>query len=182
MAKFDNYLKMLDPTSQVTEEEIARAEALLRSYGPTLKRAGWRIEEMEETCYESRRQSISDFIDLAIDYDHDADRKRIVERLYEMGHTMQLLEIMDEALVMVRSEPKHGVIYYKILQTRFFDAYCTTNEEAFLRLGISSATYYRHFKNAIRAFAANLWCVVIPDLIIASHIEEAELHKLCGAS
>jgi len=36
--------------------------------------------------------------------------------------------------------------------------------------------------NAIRAFAANLWCVVIPDLIIASHIEEAELHKLCGAS
>ena len=42
-------------------------------------------------------------------------------------------------------------------------------KDAFLALGISSSTYYRHIKNAIRAYAANLWCVVIPDLIIAEH-------------
>ena len=80
---------------------------------------------------------------------------------------MQLLNIMEDALVLLKSTPTHGGMYCDIIRTRYFDAYCNTNEDAFLALGISSSTYYRHIKNAIRAYAANLWCVVIPDLIIA---------------
>ena len=81
----------------------------------------------------------------------------------------QLLEVMEEALLLVKTTPTHGAMYFNILRARYFDAYCKTNEDAFLSLGISSSTYYRHIKAAIRTYAANLWCVVIPDLIIAEH-------------
>ena len=77
MSKFQNYLKTFDITSTLTEEDIEKTMALLQIYGPTVRRTAARIDEFEEECYESRRQSISDFINLAIDYDRDTDRKRI---------------------------------------------------------------------------------------------------------
>lgn len=167
MTKFQNLLSQFDITSSITDEDIEKTLTLLNLYGPTLRRAGRNIEDMEEECFERRRQSVSDFINLAIDFDHDTDRKRIADRLSDMGHSMQLLSIMEDALILLKTTPTHGGIYFDIIRTRYFDAYCTTNEDAFLSLGISSSTYYRHIKNAIRAYAANLWCVVIPDLIIA---------------
>lgn len=173
MSKFQNYLKTFDITSTLTEEDIDKTLALLQIYGPAVRRTASRIGEMEEECYEGRRQSISDFINLAIDYDRDTDRKRIADRLAEMGHSMQLLSVMENALVLVKDTPPNGGTYFNILQARYFDVYCTSNEEAYLNLGISSSTYYRHIKPAIRAYAASLWCVVIPDLIIREHLQQS---------
>ena len=155
MSKFQNYLKTFDITSTLTEEDIDKTLALLQIYGPAVRRTASRIGEMEEECYEGRRQSISDFINLAIDYDRDTDRKRIADRLAEMGHSMQLLSVMEDALVLVKDTPPNGGTYFNILQARYFDVYCTSNEEAYLNLGISSSTYYRHIKPAIRAYC--LW-------------------------
>lgn len=174
MSKFLNYVKTFDIAATVTDEEVEKTQMLLQLYSPTLRRSARGIDEMEEFCYESRRQSISDFINLAIDYEHDTDRKRIADRLVEMGHSMQLLSILEDALLLVKDTPNQGQRYYDILRTRYFDAYCTTNEDAFLTLGISSATFYRNIKPAIRLLAANLWCVVIPDLIIAEQLKASE--------
>lgn len=168
MNNFQDYIKKFDITSRVTDEELRQAETLLQLYGPTLRRAASGIEEMDECCFEGRRQSISDFISLSIDYDGDTDRKRISERLASMGHSMQLLSILESALLLVKADPMHGKKYYDLLRTRYFDAYCTSNEDAFLTLGISSATYYRNIKPAIRLFAANLWCVIVPDMVLAA--------------
>lgn len=172
MSKFQNYLKTFDITSTITDEDIEKTVALLQIYAPTVRRTAARLGEFEEECYESRRQSISDFINLAIDYERDTDRKRIADRLAGMGHSMELLSLMEDALVLVKGTPPNGGMYYNILQARYFDAYCTSNEDAYLNLGISSSTYYRHIKPAIRTFAANLWCVVIPDLIIAEQMQQ----------
>ena len=169
MTKFQNLISQFDITSTITDEDIEKTVTLLNLYGPTLQRAGRSIAELEDECFERRRQSVSDFINLAIDFDRDADRKRIADRLAGMGHSMQLLEVMEEALLLVKATPTHGAMYFNILRARYFDAYCKTNEDAFLSLGISSSTFYRHIKAAIRTYAANLWCVVIPDLIIAEH-------------
>lgn len=179
MSKLQSYLKQFDIASRVTDDEVSEAEALLQVYAPMLRQSARGLDELDEFCYQGRRQSISDFISLAIDYDHDADRKRISERLADMGHSMQMLSLLESALLLVKSDPSHGGRYYDILRTRYFDAYCTSNEDAFLSLGISSSTYYRNIKPAIRLFAANLWCIVIPDLIIA---EQNTLHDSdCGS-
>lgn len=182
MSKFQNYLQRFDIAANVTEDEMEKTVALLHLYGPTLRRSARGIDEFEEFCQESRRQSVSDFINLAIDYDRDTDSKRIAERLTEMGHSMQLLSILEEALLLVKEDSSRGKRYYEILRARFFDAYNKTNEDAFLSLGISSATYYRNIKPAIRLLAANLWCVVIPDLIIAEKRREAEQNTYFGES
>lgn len=166
MDKFASYLKKLDITQNVTEEEVEKTEMLLHVYAPTLRGAAHRLDELGEECYEGRRQTISDFINLAIDYDRDSDRKRITERLSDMGHSMELLSILESALLLMKEDPRHGDLYYKILSTRYFDAYCRSNEDAFLALGMSSSSYYRHIKRAVRMYAAYLWCVVIPDLIL----------------
>lgn len=154
MSKFQNYLKTFDITSTLTEEDIDKTLALLQIYGPAVRRTASRIGEMEEECYEGRRQSISDFINLAIDYDRDTDRKRIADRLAEMGHSMRLLSVMEDALVLVKDTPPNGGTYFNILQARYFDVYCTSNEEAYLNLGISSSTYYRHIKPAMSSCTA----------------------------
>ncbi len=171
MDKFSGYIRRFDLSSQVTEEELENTKSLLSVYGATLRRASTGIAEMEEECLQRHRKSVVDFIDLAIDFDHEADRKRIAGRLTEMGHSMQLLELMDKALLLVKSEPKDGEMYYRILQARYYDAFCKSNEDAFLTLGISSATYYRHIKNAVRCLAGNLWHIVIPDLIIEERLK-----------
>ena len=124
MSKFENYLKRFDIAANVTDEEREKTQALLHLYGPTLRRSSRRLEEFEEECYESRRQSVSDFINLAVDYDRDTDRKRIAERLIEMGHSMQLLSMLDDALLLVKDDPTHGKRYFDILSTRYFNAYC----------------------------------------------------------
>ena len=108
MSKFENYLKRFDIAANVTDEELEKTQALLHLYGPTLRRSSRRLEEFEEECYESRRQSVSDFINLAVDYDRDTDRKRIAERLIEMGHSMQLLSMLDDALLLVKDDPTHS--------------------------------------------------------------------------
>lgn len=174
MSKFENYLKTFDIASTLTDEDIEKAVALLQIYGSTVRRTAARLDEYEEECYEGRRQSISDFINLAIDYDRDSDRKRIADRLAEMGHSMELLSVMEDALVLVKDTPPSGVTYYNILRARYFDIYCTSNEDAYLNLGISSSTYYRHIKPAIRSFAACLWCIAIPDLIIKEHLQQRD--------
>ena len=119
MSKFQNYLKTFDITSTLTEEDIDKTLALLQIYGPAVRRTASRIGEMEEECYEGRRQSISDFINLAIDYDRDTDRKRIADRLAEMGHSMQLLSVMEDALVLVKDTPPNEGTYFNILQARY---------------------------------------------------------------
>ena len=85
---------------------------------------------------------------------------------------MQLLSILESALVLMKDDPRHGDLYYKILSGRYFNAYCKTNEDAFLTLGMASSTYYRHIKKAIRMYAAYLWCVVIPDLILKEQMRQ----------
>ena len=144
--KFAQFLQNLDILQIVTEEEVKRTETLLRVYGPMLRSASQSLVELNEFCYEGRRQSISDFINLSIDYDHDTARQRIAERLNGMGHAMQLLSILESALLLVKEDHRHGELYYKILSVRYFNTCFRSNEDAFLALGMASSTYYRHSK------------------------------------
>lgn len=55
MDKFASYLRKLDITQNVTEEEVEKTEMLLHVYAPTLRSAAHRLEELGEECYEGRR-------------------------------------------------------------------------------------------------------------------------------
>ena len=175
MTKLRSYLDKLSIVDAVTKEELDDTITLLNLYAPLVRQSLRRMDEYTAECFEARRQSVTDFINLAIDYDHDSDRKRIADRLAMTGHSMQLLDLLEEALMLVRDDPRHDQIYYKILNARYFDCYCKSNEDAFLHIGISSATYYRHIKEAQKFFAAMLWHIVIPDCILASQTHKSDI-------
>ena len=118
--KFTLFLQKLDILQNVTDEEVQKTETLLRVYGPMLRAAAQSLGELDEMCYEGRRQSITDFINLAIDYDHDTDRKRIAERLTDMGHSMQLLSILESALLLVKEDQRQKFSPFGI-STRVLD-------------------------------------------------------------
>ncbi len=172
MDSISSLIYQVEIANKATDEEVTKTKQLLSMYGGMLRRAGREIDEMEDECQQRHRKSIIDYVDMVIDLDHETDRKRIAGRLATMGRSMQILGLMDEALIMVRSEPDNGEIYFEILSARYYDAFCRSNEEAIRTIGISSATYYRHIKNAIRCLAGYLWHVVIPDILITERIRE----------
>ena len=55
MSKFQNYMKQFDIASNVTEDEVEKAEELLQLYSPLLRRAAQGIDDMEDFCVDSRR-------------------------------------------------------------------------------------------------------------------------------
>ena len=167
MSNFEDSVRALCGIRTLSSEELSNTLSLLNLYAPLVQQSLERMEEYTEECYASRRQSVTDFINLAVDYDHDADSQNIACRLADAGHSMTLLKLLETALLRLREDPRHGGIYYRIISARYFDCYCRTNEDAFLRLGISSSTFYRHLKDAQKAYGALLWHVVIPDFIIA---------------
>lgn len=167
MSSFETYVQNLLVTNQVTDTELAKAVQLLKLYAPVFRQSVERLGELSQECYASRRQSVVDFLNLAIDYDHDKDCRHIAERLELTGQAMPFFEIMEITLLRVRDDPLHGDLYYRILRFRYFDCFCKTNEDAFLSANIAPATFYRHIKKAQRAFAAILWHIVIPDFVLA---------------
>lgn len=69
-----------------------------------------------------------------------------------------LLEIMEDALLIVKEYPDEGELYYRLLRYRYFDSFKNTNEEVMLMLDdMPYTTYYRKRKKAIRLYAAMLW-------------------------
>ena len=133
MDKFQDFINALDITAAVSDEEIERTKIMLQLYSPTLRHSANSLSEMEDECFETRRQAITDFVNLAIDYDHDKDRKRIAERLSDIVHSMQLLSIMEEALIRLKDEGAGNGMYYDLIRTRYFDSYCNSNEDAYRR-------------------------------------------------
>lgn len=170
MSKLSDYISSLNITNRIDQRDIDRTEALLNVYANVMQQSARRIDELDREVYASNRQSILDFINLAVDFDHEADRKRVAERLCDAGHNMVLLGIMEDALVMMKSYKKVGDLYYRILQARYFDAYCDTIEQVCLRARVAKTTYYRHLHKAIELYSATLWCIVIPDYIIAEQL------------
>ncbi len=174
MNKIQTLIDEFDIVKRVTDEEIELTEVLLKLYAPSLLRSAHSIDEMEEVCLVAQRQSIEDFVNLVVDYNANKDRGQISDRLSEIGHSMHLLSIMEQALLMLKDDPSSRRPYYEIIQTRFFNAYCKTHEDAYTALQMPATTYYRNLKKAVRLYAAILWLVVIPDLIIQERQHKGE--------
>lgn len=174
MNKIQALIDEFDIVKRVTDEQVEITEELLKLYTPSLRRSAHSIDEMEEICLVAQRQSIEDFVNLVVDYDANRDRAQISDRLSEIGHSMHLLSIMEQALLMLKDDPSSRKLYYEILQTRYFNVYCKTHENAYTVLQMPATTYYRNLKKAVRLYAAILWLVVIPDLIIQERQRKGE--------
>ena len=137
------------------------------------RRVVWRVEsaihEVNDTAYEYGGRRISEFVDflnLNLDeYDCEKDKKAVEERLMCVSETKHMIEIVDKALVGLKSHPDNGKVYHDII------AYCYINKEKMndyqvrSKLNITHSTFYRYKKQAIEAMGISLWGSTIPELI-----------------
>jgi hypothetical protein len=172
MSKLADYISSMNIVNRIGRDDIEKTQALLEIYVSVMRQSARRIDEMDRESFEANRQSILDFVNLAVDFDHEIDKKRIAERLCDMGHNMALLEIMDEALVLMKSYKKVGDLYFRILEARYFDAYCDNIERVCFHSHVARSTYYRNLPKAVELYAATLWCIVIPDYALAQALPQ----------
>ena len=148
----------LDEVEQVTEGMYKNTETLLDLYRKVKFRVYRNLQEIDEELYIEDRKRLTALLNKILDFDSTIEKRRIQERLISNDFSLCLLEIMEDALLIVKEYPDEGELYYRLLRYRYFDSFKNTNEEVMLMLDdMPYTTYYRKRKKAIRLYAAMLW-------------------------
>ena len=148
----------LDEVEQVTEGMYKNTETLLDLYRKVKFRVYRNLQEIDEELYIEDRKRLTALLNKILDFDSTIEKRRIQERLISNDFSLCLLEIMEDALLIVKEYPNEGELYYRLLRYRYFDSFKNTNEEVMLMLDdMPYTTYYRKRKKAIRLYAAMLW-------------------------
>lgn len=148
----------LDEVEQVTEGMYKNTETLLDLYRKVKFRVYRNLQEIDEELYIEDRKRLTALLNKILDFDSTIEKRRIQERLISNDFSLCLLEIMEDALLIVKEYPDEGELYYRLLRYRYFDSFKNTNEEVMLILDdMPYTTYYRKRKKAIRLYAAMFW-------------------------
>ena len=132
----------------------------------------WR---MEDTLYDlqgikndfggSRISSLVDFLSIELGDYSSAKEKRIMEnRLMNVAESKSMIEIVDRALIKLRTHPENGEIYYNIIRDSYINQEKLTDSQIQENHHISQSTYYRHKKKAIELMGIILWGYILPSL------------------
>ena len=89
----------------------------------------WRIENsivgIQETAEEYGGKRISALIDFLcielVDFDFNKDKKEVEERLTSIAETKLIIDIIDKALLHLKSHPDNGEIYHDIIKYCYID-------------------------------------------------------------
>lgn len=155
-----NLFGVLDEVEQVTDEMYKNAEMLLDLYRKVKFRVYRNLEEIDEELYIENRKNLTLLLNNILDFDSTIEKRRIQERLASNNFNLCLLEIMEDALLIVKRYPDDGELFYRLLRYRYFDSFKNTNEDVMMMLeDMPYTTYYRKRKKAIRLYAAMLWGV-----------------------
>lgn len=132
----------------------------------------WR---MEDTLYEldeaksefgsSRISDLVDFLSLGLeDYNNIKDKKVLEDRLMNIAESKSMIEIVDKALIKLKSHPENGDIYFNIIKDSYINREKLTDSQIQSKHHISQSTYYRHKKKAIELMGIILWGYILPGL------------------
>ena len=149
-------------SENVPKNIVHNTELLLKLYRKVEFAVKCHLKEIDEELYITERKQLSDFVHELINCDLNKERRRLQDRLTSAGTSLCLLELMEDALLTLKSYPENGELYYKLLRYRYFDSYGNTNEELMEILNLSRSTYYRQKKKAIELYAAVLWSLSLP--------------------
>ena len=146
----------LDEVEQVTEGMYKNTETLLDLYRKVKFRVYRNLQEIDEELYIEDRKRLTALLNKILDFDSTIEKRRIQERLISNDFSLCLLEIMEDALLIVKEYPDEGELYYRLLRYRYFDSFKNTNEEVMLMLDdMPYTTYYRKRKKCLNGLRNN---------------------------
>lgn len=132
----------------------------------------WTVEdnlyEVEDIRDEFGSSSISNLVDfLSIDledYAGTADKSVIEKKLMNIAQSKSMIEIIDKAMLKLRSHPKNGEIYFNILKDTYIEYEKITDVEIQDKYHLSSSSFYRYKKKAIEILGFIIWGYILPSL------------------
>lgn len=150
------------------DNKFHRTKLLLMIYRKVVWRVEEAIGEVNETAYAfggKRIANLVDFLSLDLDYfDCAKDKKAIEERLLNIAESKSMIDIVDKALVKLRTHPDNGEIYFNIITGSYINKDKLTDDQIRKKYHLSASTYYRYKKKAINMMGIILWGYILPSL------------------
>lgn len=152
-----------------SEKELVfhKIKPLLKIYRKVVWRLEESLNEVEATAYEYGGNRISKFVDfLCIDldeFDSGKYKKEIEERLMSVSESKNLINIIDKALIKLKTHPENGEMYFNIIMRCYINKEMLSDEEIQAKLHMTQATFYRYKKDAIGLVGVILWGFILPS-------------------
>jgi len=163
--------QMYNLKSQGNDRVYHNTRLLLQLYSKVMWRMSNAIMEMETECYLSNGSNLFDVVNTLIDVDPRVDQLRLESRLQSIEDSKSIIELIDRALLLLKSYPDNGPLYFEILSKSYLVFVKYSEMEILEDLNMSRSTFYREKKKAVTLLGVILWGFVIPD-IKETHINE----------
>jgi hypothetical protein len=99
------------------------------------------------------------------EFGSDLKAKLLHEQLEDAEASKVIIDIINSALVRLKTYPKKGEAYYNILNATYFSDKKYEEQDLLDILELSRSTYFRQRKKAISLFGVILWGYVLPEFI-----------------
>lgn len=156
--------QMYNLKNQGNDRVYHNTRLLLQLYSKVMWRMSNSIMEMETECYLSSGSNLFDVVNTLIDVDPRVDQLRLESRLQSIEDSKSIIELIDRALLLLKSYPDNGSIYFEILNKSYLVFIKYSESEILEDLNMSRSTYYREKKKAVTLLGVILWGFVIPDI------------------
>lgn len=150
----------LDP-----EDSYHRADLILKKYRNIVWAAEGRMEDYQMRAFAYGEHDYAVGLRYLADFAPEADGEQFVSKVAGVMETAELINMVDRALQRVREYPRHGELYFDILNKKYIVRYPYTEDELLDSMGLTRTTLFRHRKEAVYLFALCLFGIAIPELL-----------------
>jgi len=116
-------------------------------------------------CKEMYGDSSLKILEVMTEFGTDLKAKLLQEQLEDTEASKVIIDIINSAMVKLKSYPKKGQEYNELLQHTYFSKEKSDEHELLDKLQLSRSTYFRQRKKAISLFGVILWGYVLPEFM-----------------
>jgi hypothetical protein len=169
MGKTKNGLERLMNSFKVYDEFDDKvyhdAHLLLNIYSDVLWGINNSYTNIVCECKEIYGNSSVAVLNVMTEFGSDLKAKLLHEQLEDAEASKVIIDIINSALLRLKTYPKKGEAYYKILNATYFSDKKYEEHDLLDMLELSRSTYFRQRKKAISLFGVILWGYVLPEFI-----------------
>lgn len=147
------------------DDSYHRADLILKSYRKVVWTTEEGFEEIRARAFEYGSRSLAAGLRYLSDFAPDIEKDRFGDRLSCKIETTEMVQLVDKALLKVKTYPQLGETYYSILTKKYIVAYPYQEDELLESLDMTASVMYRRRKEAVYLFALCLFGCTIPELL-----------------
>lgn len=123
-------------------------KSLLKLYRKILHGVNNGLVYLDDEVYVNTRRHLADIVEGLVPFETKKQETQFNEQVCVYHKDLELLKILDDAVIIMKDYPENGSTYYKILEMLYFNSFDYDSEDIMSILEISRSTYYRLLKKA----------------------------------